>query len=62
MHKLHDIHYLDIGPITMNDNGEMKCQISNRAGDEQSIVHLWVVRKTKKNQLIIKFQRYKFLS
>lgn len=45
MHKLHDIHYLDIGPVTTRDNGQIKCTIMNRAGREEILVKLVVVGK-----------------
>ena len=44
-HKLHDIYYLDIGPITLRDNGQIKCTIMNRFGREEAIAQLFVVRK-----------------
>ena len=43
-HELHDIHYLDIGPITERDHGQIKCSIANRFGREEVIVELLVVR------------------
>ena len=42
-HKLHDIHYLDIGPITERDHGQIKCSIVNRFGREEVMVELLVV-------------------
>lgn len=43
-HKLHEIHYLDIGPITERDHGQIKCSIANRFGREEVMVELLVVR------------------
>jgi hypothetical protein len=43
-HKLHEIHYLDIGPITERDHGQIKCSIANRFGREEVMVKLLVVR------------------
>ena len=45
MHKLHDIHYLNIGPITLTDDGQIKCVIMNRFGREEAVAQLYVVRK-----------------
>ena len=45
IHKLHDIYYLDIGPLNLNDNGQIKCTIMNRIGREEAIAQLCVVRK-----------------
>ncbi|CAF0788200.1 unnamed protein product [Didymodactylos carnosus] len=42
--KAHDIHYLDIGPVTMKDNGNIKCYIENKLGREETIVQLIVAR------------------
>ena len=50
-HKLHDIHYLDIGPINENDQGEIKCVIHNRYGREEILVQLLVVRKTNHSKI-----------
>jgi len=44
-YKLHDIYYLDIGPISSRDNGQIKCTIMNRYGREEAIVQLIVARK-----------------
>lgn len=53
-HNLHDIHYLDIGPLTLRDNGQIKCTIMNRYGREEAIAQLYVVRKeTQKEYDII---------
>ena len=46
MHKLHDIHYLDIGPINTRDHGQIKCTIMNRHGREEAIAHLIVAGKS----------------
>ncbi|UJR10433.1 hypothetical protein I4U23_014637 [Adineta vaga] len=43
IHKLHDIHYLDIESLTIPDNGQIKCTIMNRLGREEVIVQLFVV-------------------
>lgn len=45
IHKLHEIHYLDIGPVTNRDNGQIKCTIMNRFGREEAIAQLIVVCK-----------------
>jgi len=42
-HKLHDIYYMDIGPVTLRDNGQIKCTIMNRYGREEAIAQLIVV-------------------
>ncbi|CAF0790142.1 unnamed protein product [Rotaria sordida] len=42
-YKLHDIYYLDIGPISIRDNGHVKCTIMNRYGREEAIAQLIVV-------------------
>ena len=44
-HKLHDIHYLDIGPVQLGDSGQIKCTLMNRFGREEAIAQLLVVRK-----------------
>lgn len=44
-HKLHDIYYLDIGPVTSRDNGHVKCTLMNRYGREEVIAQLIVARK-----------------
>ena len=44
-HKLHDIYYMDIGPISVRDNGQIKCTIMNRLGREEAIAQLIVARK-----------------
>ncbi|CAF0848573.1 unnamed protein product [Adineta ricciae] len=43
LHKLHDIHYLDIDSVTLRDNGQVKCTIMNTHGREEVIVQLLVV-------------------
>ena len=48
VHKLHDIHYLDIGPVNVRDSGQLKCTLMNRYGREEAVVHLIVARKKKK--------------
>jgi hypothetical protein len=48
-HKLHDIYYLDIGPVNLSDNGQIKCALMNRFGREDAIAQLFVVGKKKKN-------------
>lgn len=45
-HKLHDIYYIDIGPVTVRDGGQVKCTIMNRFGREEAIAQLIVARKT----------------
>jgi hypothetical protein len=45
IHKLHDIYYLDIGPVNSRDNGQIKCTIMNRHGREEAIAQLVVARK-----------------
>ncbi|CAF1132651.1 unnamed protein product [Adineta steineri] len=40
LHKLHDIYYLDIGPVSIRDNGQIKCTIMNRHGREEAIAQL----------------------
>ncbi|CAF1176092.1 unnamed protein product [Rotaria sordida] len=42
-HKLHDIYYLDIGPINLRDHGQIKCTIMNRFGREEAVAQLIVV-------------------
>ncbi|CAF0864550.1 unnamed protein product [Adineta ricciae] len=42
VHKLHDIHYLDIGPVNVRDSGQLKCILMNRYGREEAVVHLIV--------------------
>ncbi|CAF2779310.1 unnamed protein product [Rotaria sp. Silwood2] len=42
-YKLHDIYYLDIGPISIRDHGQIKCTIMNRCGREEAIAQLLVV-------------------
>lgn len=48
-HKLHDIHYLDIGPVKLNDSGQIKCTLMNRFGREEATAQLLVVRKDMQN-------------
>ncbi len=48
MHKLHDIYYLDIGPVNSRDNGQIKCTIMNRHGREEAIAQLIIARKYTK--------------
>ncbi len=48
MHKLHDIYYLDVGPVSSRDHGHIKCTIMNRHGREEAIVQLIVARKHTK--------------
>jgi len=48
MHKLHDIYYLDVGPVSSRDHGHIKCTIMNRHGREEAIVQLIVARKHMK--------------
>lgn len=45
LHKLHDIYYLDFGPVNLNDNGQIKSTIMNKYGREEAIAQLIVVRK-----------------
>lgn len=45
-HKLHDIHYLDVAALTIPDNGQVKCTIMNKFGQEDVLVQLLVVRKS----------------
>lgn len=45
-HKLHDIYYLDIGPINTRDHGQIKCTVMNRHGREEAIAHLIVAGKS----------------
>jgi hypothetical protein len=45
LHKLHDIYYLDIGPVNLRDNGQIKCTIMNRLGREDAVAQLIVARK-----------------
>lgn len=45
VHKLHDIHYLDIGPVSVRDNGQVKCTLMNRYGREEAFAQLIVARK-----------------
>ena len=47
LNKLHDIHYLNIGPVNLDDNGEIKCVIANKIAREEVKVRLLVVRKEK---------------
>ncbi|CAF2381007.1 unnamed protein product [Rotaria sp. Silwood2] len=42
-YKLHDIYYLDIGPVSTRDNGQIKCTLMNRYGREEAIAQLIVV-------------------
>ncbi|CAF3391869.1 unnamed protein product [Rotaria sp. Silwood1] len=42
-YKLDDIYYLDIGPISLQDHGQIKCTIMNRFGREEAIAQLYVV-------------------
>ncbi|UJR35505.1 hypothetical protein I4U23_028259 [Adineta vaga] len=42
VHKLHDIYYLDIGPVSIRDNGQVKCTLMNRYGREEAIAQLIV--------------------
>ncbi|CAF1163349.1 unnamed protein product [Didymodactylos carnosus] len=42
--QAHDIHYLDIGPLTIKDNGTIKCHIINKLGREETIAQLVVAR------------------
>ncbi|CAF0760352.1 unnamed protein product [Rotaria sp. Silwood1] len=42
-YKLHDINYLDIGPVNIRDNGQIKCTLMNRYGREEAIAQLTVV-------------------
>lgn len=51
MHKLHDIHYLDIGPVKLSDNGQIKCTLMNRFGREEASAQLLVVRKDIPNSI-----------
>ena len=55
-HKLHDIHYLDIGPINENDQGEIRCVINNRYGREEMLVQLLVVRKWHRSRVCLRFE------
>lgn len=45
LHKLHDIYYLDIPSVNLNDNGQIKCTIMNKYDREEAIAHLIVVGK-----------------
>ncbi|CAF3302384.1 unnamed protein product [Rotaria socialis] len=42
-HKLHDINYLEIGPINLSDHGQIRCTIMNGFGREEVITQLLVV-------------------
>jgi hypothetical protein len=42
---------LDIGPVNLRDNGQIKCTIMNRLGREEAIAQLFVVRKEMKKKL-----------
>ena len=37
---------MDMGPVTLRDNGQIKCTIMNRFGREEAIAQLIVVRKS----------------
>ncbi|CAF3310005.1 unnamed protein product [Rotaria socialis] len=42
-HKLHELYYLDVGPVSARDNGQIKCTIMNRYGREEAIAQIIVV-------------------
>ncbi len=54
-HKLHDIYYLDIGSVNLNDNGQIKCTIMNRFGRKETIAQLFVDPKEIEKNIDYRF-------